>query len=136
MLIYTLLGVFVSPGMVQGRVISLLQAELGRPTRIAKVEVNPLVLSLSVQGFEVRDTDDVKLAAFDGLFVNLQLSSLFHRAWTFSAIRLENPCFLFECHAEGDSRTDRLLADLANVRPLDADDEQQTGDRRPGSCYG
>jgi hypothetical protein len=65
MLIYTLLGFFVAPGIVKDRVIGMLQDDLGRPTRIEKVEINPLVLSLTVKGFEVRDTDDVQFVGLE-----------------------------------------------------------------------
>ena len=60
-LLYTLLGFFAAPRLIENKVIGLFHDDLGRVARIEKVEVNPLALSLRVQGFEVFDTDDVKL---------------------------------------------------------------------------
>jgi len=123
-LLYTLLGFFVAPLIIKNSVIDLFQDDLGRVAQIAKVEVNPYVLSLKVQGFQVRDKDDVKLAAFDEFFVNFQLSSLFNWAWTFSQIQLTGPYFYFERFDSGDSRLDHLLADFASSFPAEPNDEK------------
>ncbi len=68
-LLYTLLGFFAAPLMIKNSVIGLLQDDLGRIAQIGKIEVNPYVLSARVLGFKVNDKDDVKLAAFDELFI-------------------------------------------------------------------
>jgi hypothetical protein len=123
-LLYTLLGFFAAPLIIKNSVVDLFQDDLGRVAQIAKVEVNPYVLSLKVQGFQVSDKDDVKLVAFDEFFVNFQLSSLFNWAWTFSEIRLTGPYFYFERFKTGDSRLDNLLADFATSFPAEPDDEK------------
>jgi len=125
-LLYTLLGFFAAPVIIQNAVVNLFKDDLGRVAQIEKVEVNPYVLSLRVLGFEVSDTDDVKLLAFDEFFVNFQLSSLFNWAWTFSEVRLAGPYFYFERFETGDSRIDHLLADFAKSFPAEADDEKDT----------
>jgi uncharacterized protein involved in outer membrane biogenesis len=125
-LLYTLLGFFAAPLIIKNSVVGLFRDDLGRVAQIAKVEVNPYVLSLSVQGFAVSDKDDVRLVAFDEFFVNFQLSSLFNWAWTFSEIRLTGPYFYFERFATEDSRLDHLLADFATSFPAAQDDEKST----------
>lgn len=125
-LLYTLLGFFAAPVIVKNSIIGLLQDDLGRAARIEKVEVNPYVLSLRIQGFEVSDTDDVMLAAFDEFFVNFQLSSLFNWAWTFSQIQLTGPYFYFERFEAGDTRLEHMLADFARSRPPDTDEDKST----------
>jgi len=123
-LLYTLLGFFAAPLIIKNSVVGLFRDDLGRVAQIVKVEVNPYVLSLRVQGFQVSDKDDVRLAAFDEFFVNFQLSSLFNWAWTFSQIQLTGPYFYFERFDGGDSRLDHLLADFANSFPAEPDDEK------------
>ncbi len=59
-LLYTLLGFFAAPKIIRNQLTALLQDDLGRPTSIEKIEVNPFYLSLRVQGFELEDTDGVK----------------------------------------------------------------------------
>jgi len=125
-LFYTLMGFFVVPIIIKNSVIGLLQDDLGRVTSMEKVEVNPYVLSLRVQGFEVIDTDGVKLAAFDEFLVNFQLSSLFNWAWTFSQVQLTGPFLYFERFEAGDTRLEHLLADFAKTRPPAAGEDKST----------
>jgi hypothetical protein len=112
-LIYTLTGFFLVPLLVKNGVTSLIQDDLGREVSVEKVEFNPYVLSLRIQGFEMRDRDTVRLAAFDELFINLQVSSLFRWAWTFNEISLTGSYFFFERYDVDDNRLSRILADAA-----------------------
>jgi hypothetical protein len=116
-LLYTLLGFFVVPLIVKDSISSLIQEDLGRSLTVEKVEFNPYVLSLRVQGFEMNDTDGVKLASFDEFVANFQLSSLFRRAWTFREIRLDGSSFFFERFDAQDWRLGRILSDLKKRRP-------------------
>ena len=111
-LFYTLLGFFVVPAVVKNSIISLIEDDLHRSVQIKKVEFNPYVFSLAIQGFEMDDSDGTSLAAFDELFVNFQLSSLFQWAWTFEEISLQGFDFFFERFSVGDTRLSRLLADV------------------------
>lgn len=90
-LLYTLFGFFLAPYLIKNTVVNLFQDDLGRTATIGKVKVNPYVLSLEVQGFEILDKDNVKLASFDDIFVNFQLFSLFKWAWVFKEVRLDAP---------------------------------------------
>jgi len=123
-LLYTLLGFFAAPLMIKNGVIDLLRDDLGRIAQIEKIEVNPYVLSVRVLGFKVNDKDDVKLAAFDELYINFQLSSLFNWAWTFDEVRLSGPYLYFERFASGETRLDQLLADFASSQPLEPTNEE------------
>ena len=120
-LLYALLGFFVVPRVVQNYMMDLLEEDLGRETRIEKVDVNPFALSLRIQGFELDDKDKVRLASFSELFVNFQLSSLFNRAWTFDEIRITEPYFFMERFDQTDSRLKRFVTDFAATRPAEED---------------
>jgi hypothetical protein len=110
--LYALLGFFAAPWLLKKSVIDFVNTDLGRQASIEKVKVNPFTLSLTVTGFEMQDTDSARLAALGQLHVNLQLSSLYRRAWTFREISLDRPYFLFERYTSDESRLSRLLADL------------------------
>ncbi|MDT8321083.1 MAG: DUF748 domain-containing protein [Xanthomonadales bacterium] len=113
LLVYTLIGFFLIPVLVESSLTGFVRDNLQREATVNKVEVNPYSLSLNVQGFEIRDRDDAVILRFDEFFANFQLSSLFRRAWTFREIRLDRPWFLYERFASGDSRLGRLLEDFA-----------------------
>lgn len=112
LLLYTLGGFFAVPALVQRLAVDAILDGAGREATIERVRFNPYVLSLEVEGFAVRDTDGARLASFERLFVNFQLSSLFRWAWTFREISVDGPYQLIERFAPGDSRLTRLLADM------------------------
>ena len=113
LLLYTLGGFFAVPVLVEKLVSDAVRDDLDRAASIARVRFNPYVLSLEVSGFDLKDKDAVSLAAFDRLFVNFQLSSLFRWAWTFREISLDGAVVQLERFAPGDSRLTRLMADAA-----------------------
>lgn len=110
-LAYTLGGFFGVPALVERMTINAIRDGSGREATIEQVRCNPYVLSLEVEGFAVADPDGTQIAGFQRLFVNLQLSSLFRRAWTFREISVDGPYHLIERFGPGDSRLTRLLAD-------------------------
>ena len=127
-LLYTLAGFFLAPVIIEKQILSLLEQDLQRKANIEKVEVNPYVLSLSIQGLELDDKDDVKLASFGEFFANFQLSSIFKRAWTFDEIRLTEPYFLVERFTETDSRIKQLVDDFTASRPAEPEPVQSDED--------
>jgi len=126
-LFYTLFGFFAAPLIVEKIAIDFVQEDLGRTAVIEKVEVNPYVMSLRVQGFEMDDSDGVRLAAFDEFFINFQLSSLFNWAWTFEEIRLAGSYFFFERFDPQNSRLSKLLADLPEDPEAATSEEDEGG---------
>ena len=116
-LLYTLFGFFGVPALVNKLVADKVREDLGREAAFAKVQFNPYVLSLRANGFELNDTDGVKLAGFEELFINFQLSSLFQWTWTFREARLDGFYFHFERFAPGDTRLSRLMASAAASAP-------------------
>jgi uncharacterized protein involved in outer membrane biogenesis len=113
-LLYTLGGFFGVPALVKSQIIAMARDDLGREARIQRVRFNPYVLSLEISGFQLTDPDGSEHAAFERLFVNLQLSSVVRWAWTFREIRLEGLDLLYERFAAEDSRLSRLLEDQAS----------------------
>jgi len=89
--LYTLVGFFLAPYLVKRYVPRSLESALGTPAAIGGVRMNPFLLTVEVTDFTLREKSDRVLAAFDRLFVNFQLSSLFRWAWTFRDIQLDSP---------------------------------------------
>lgn len=118
--VYTLAGFFAVPPLLKSMTIDTLRDRTGREAAIERVRFNPYLLSLEVNGFALEDVDGERLAAFDRLLVNFQLSSLFRWAWTFGEFRLDGLYLLFERFAPADSRLTRLLADVEErAEPVD-----------------
>lgn len=122
LLLYSVLGFFAVSAIIKTKLVDLIEKDLGREVRIQSVFFNPYAFSLRIRQFEMRDTDRVKLAAFDDFYINFQLSSLFRWAWTFREIRLDNSYVFYERFDAVDSRISRMLADVAKNKP--SQDEQ------------
>ncbi len=90
-LIYALLGYFLLSPWLRSTLQSTVSEVTGRQVELEKVVFNPLALSLSVQGFALKDTDGNTLFGFDEFYANFQLSSLFRWSWHFDRISLFAP---------------------------------------------
>jgi uncharacterized protein involved in outer membrane biogenesis len=126
--LYTLSGFFLAPWLVREQIIRFSDERLSRSAHVENVRVNPYQLSLEITGFGLDDRDGETLAAFDRLFVNFQLSSLFRWALTFREISVERPYLFFERLSEENNRWSMLMSDLeASADPDDRSEEQESG---------
>ena len=88
---YTLAGFFLVPRLISRYVPRYAQEQLKRRVAIGEVRFNPLLFKLEIKGFRLQEADERPLLAFDRLFVDFELSSIFRRAWTFAEIQLDAP---------------------------------------------
>ena len=89
--VYTLFGFFAAPRILRAQILGRISDQLGRTATLKDVKVNPLTLSVRLQGFELLDTDGGSFVAFAEFFVDFQVSSLVRRAFTFKTVRLVSP---------------------------------------------
>jgi outer membrane protein OmpA-like peptidoglycan-associated protein len=108
--LYTVLGFFVAPRIVRSTLPDYLGELIDREVVIERARINPYVLSAELRGLRVVDELDEPALSIDVLYVNFQLSSLFHRAWTFAEIALTVPYFEFIRYADGTHSVARLRA--------------------------
>ena len=126
-LLYTLAGFFLMPYLVKKGIVDFIQEKLGREIRIDSVEFNPYVLSLTITGLSVDDTDGIKLAGIGEFFVNFQLSSVFYRAWTFDEIRLDGLYFYLHRIDAENSRLGHLIDDLTSPQTAPEPTDESDG---------
>jgi hypothetical protein len=91
LVIYAVIGFLIVPAIVKWQLRKQLPALTQRVAVVQQVRMNPFALSLTVRGLALTETNGTPFAAFDELYVNFQLSSIFRRAWTFGEIRLTHP---------------------------------------------
>ncbi|HYC45289.1 MAG TPA: DUF748 domain-containing protein [Burkholderiales bacterium] len=101
LLVYTLGGFLLAPYLVKRYVPSLAEAHLGRPAAVENVRINPFALTFEATRFTLNGDGNKALLAFERLFVDFDLSSLFDRTWTFAEIRLERPTLALEIDRNG-----------------------------------
>lgn len=123
LLLYTLAGFFLAPWVAKRQIPAILSETLERPVQVESVYVNPWVLSTEVRGLRIDDGDGSTLAAFDRLYVNFQLSSLFRWAFTFRDIELEGLRGHFVRRADGGNN----ISDLPVLAGEPEAEEADTG---------
>jgi hypothetical protein len=101
LLIYAVLGFLVLPAILKWQLRKQLPALTHRAAEVKQVRINPFALSLTLRGVSLTESNGAPFAAFDELYVNFQLSSVFRGAWTFGDIRLVHPTANLVRLAEG-----------------------------------
>src|SRR5262245_1023513 len=88
---YTVVGFLVLPPIVRFGAQKYLSRELHREVAIQKLKLNPYCLSVTIQGLLIRDPDKEPFISWDEVYVNVQIVSLFSKAWVFNEISTSRP---------------------------------------------
>lgn len=115
--LYTVFGFFIAPRIIESQILKAIAENLGREATLEKVRVNPYSLSLTLQGFELKDPDGTAFVAFDELHLNFQTSSLFRWAFTFKEFRLDGPRIHLRLLAGGQPNFADLIPEKSNEPP-------------------
>ncbi len=92
LVLFTVSGFFVLPPVVKSVALKKLSEELKREVLIRKVKINPFMLSLTIQGFTVKEPRSSNIfVSFDSLYLNFQTMSIFRRGLIVKEMRLERP---------------------------------------------
>lgn len=100
-LAYTIIGFMIVPRVIKSQIEKQSLTVLGRQARVDRVLCNPFTLSLTLEGFSIPDRPGSNLIAFDSLFANAQLSSIFHWALTLKDLQIERPYFSVRRFSDG-----------------------------------
>ena len=91
LLFYAVLGFLIAPRAVRWYVPKLCTDRLKCTAEIGKVAINPFLLTFEAKEFSLKGPDGAFLAGFDKLFLDFQVSGLFHRTVKFGEFHLERP---------------------------------------------
>jgi uncharacterized protein involved in outer membrane biogenesis len=116
LLVYTLVGFYVVPGIIEGQIRSRAKTDLHREASVAAVRFNPFTLAATIERLRLSDRDGVDLLTFDLLHIDLQVSGLFRRALRFREIRIDRPVATARILADGTPS----IADLMQSEPAAA----------------
>lgn len=100
--VYLIGGFFIAPGLVHDAVIRGAAQKLTRTPSLARVRVNPLNLSVHLQGFQLTRADGHEVLGFDDLYIRFSpLGSLIDRGVTLARLRLDRPRIAVEVRPGG-----------------------------------
>lgn len=88
--LYAIAGFLIAPPIVRSLLVRTLAEKLHRQVSLARLRINPFVLSATADGFRIQDKDQAALVSWDRLYVNFQLLSLVQRDWIFRQFQLVN----------------------------------------------
>ncbi|MCX7918969.1 MAG: DUF748 domain-containing protein [bacterium] len=92
LVIYTILGFGILPPLVKHYALKKLSQVLHREVSIGKIKLNPYTYAITINNFQIQELKSQrKFIAFDELYLNFQLSSLFRGGYVFHEIRLKKP---------------------------------------------
>jgi hypothetical protein len=122
--LYAIGGFLVAPAIIKSKAPTIIAEQLGRKATVEQIRLNPFVLSLTVRGFALEEPNGEPFAGFEELYVNFQLSSLFHLAFTFADVSLIAPYGHMKILADGKLNFSDLFAKMARKEsPQDASGE-------------
>ncbi|MBL8200378.1 MAG: DUF748 domain-containing protein [Chromatiales bacterium] len=121
--LYAALGFLGVPRLVTGLARDTVKADYGRDLALGAVRFNPFTLTLELDQLALPDADGSPMLGFDRLLVDLDLNSIWRRALSFRAIRLEGLAVNAVVRRGGKLNFDDLAAPQEPGTPASTDDE-------------
>jgi len=121
LVIFGIAGFFIAPAVLKPLVIEKISAALHRKTSVAKININPFALSVTIKGFSLEDPGKkTPFVAFDELYVNADaVSSIFRMALILKKISLKNPYIGISRKKDGSYNfTDLIPKDEEKPKPV------------------
>ncbi len=89
--VYALAGFVLAPKLLRSALLKDLPAAIGMRPGVGEIRVNPFLLQLEVRDFSLTDPKGEKLLGFGRFFIDFELSSVWHRAYSFANIDIDSP---------------------------------------------
>jgi Domain of Unknown Function (DUF748) len=88
--LYALAGFWWAPKLVRNALLEQIPKTLGVTPAVGEIHINPFLFQAEIKDFSLSDKGE-KLLGFDRFFIDFELSSLWHRAYSFVNIDLTKP---------------------------------------------
>jgi uncharacterized protein involved in outer membrane biogenesis len=108
---------FIAPPFVKRQLEHRLADALHREVTIRDLQLNPWVLSTTIDGLAVNDRDGRRLFGFERLYVKFGFWSLFSGPWNLKEVSLTAPAARLEINRDGTLNISDLLASSAESSP-------------------
>jgi Domain of Unknown Function (DUF748) len=89
--LYALAGFLLVPKVLRAELMKQIPATLGVTPAVGEIRFNPFTFQLEVKDFSLSEPGGEKLLGFQRLFVDFELSSIWHREYTFANIDIAAP---------------------------------------------
>jgi Domain of Unknown Function (DUF748) len=89
--LYAVAGFVLAPRLLRSALMQDIPKTLGVTPTVGEIHVNPFLFQLEIKDFSLAAPDGEKLLGFGRLFVDFELSSIWHRAYSFVDIDIDAP---------------------------------------------
>lgn len=89
--LYAAAGFWLVPRLLRSTIVEQTKTALGLEARVGEIRFNPFLLELDVRDFAFADGSRRPMAGFSRLFVDFEISSLWHRAYVFQEVDIAGP---------------------------------------------
>ena len=89
--LYALAGFVVAPRILRSTLMKEIPKTLGVTPAVGEIRLNPFLFQLEIKDFSLAAPNGEKLLGFARLFVDFELSSIWHRAYSFADIEIDSP---------------------------------------------
>jgi Domain of Unknown Function (DUF748) len=89
--LYALAGFVIAPRIARNALLEDIPKAVDATPSVGEIRINPFLFQVDVRDFALAGKDGGKLLGFGRLFIDFQLSSIWHRAYTFRQIEIESP---------------------------------------------
>jgi hypothetical protein len=89
--LYALAGFVLAPRLLRSALLQDIPKIVDAAPTVGEIRLNPFLLRLEINDFSLAATDGEKLLGFGRLLVEFELSSIWHRAYSFGRIDIDAP---------------------------------------------
>jgi hypothetical protein len=89
--LYAVAGFVVAPKLMRSALLKDIPAAINATPSVGEIHINPFLFQATIDDFALAGADGEQLLGFRRLFVDFQLSSIWHRAYTFANIDITAP---------------------------------------------
>jgi hypothetical protein len=89
--LYALAGFVLAPRMLRSALMEDIPKTLGVTPTVGEIHLNPFLFRLEIKDLSLAAPNGEKLLGFRRLFVDFELSSIWHRAYSFANIDIDTP---------------------------------------------
>ena len=89
--LYALAGFVLAPKLVRSALLKDIPETIAVTPAVGDIRINPFLFQVTVEKFSLTAPGGEKLLGFDRLFIDFELSSIWHRAYSFAAIDMTSP---------------------------------------------
>ena len=89
--LYAVAGFVLAPRLVRSALLKDIPATISATPSVGDIRINPFLFQVTIDDFSLAGAGGEKLLGFRRLFIDFQLSSIWHRAYSFANIDISTP---------------------------------------------